>query len=816
VLVLLDLGSAIMSTEMAVEFLDPEVAGRVAVSSAPLVEGLVAAVVTAGTGASLEDVRTEAERGLAAKQDHLGAGAVPAADGGAADSADATARDDAPRSEDGLPANVQDSVLSAELRVDIPHGLHARPAARLVACVKNFSDAHVRLRNLDGAERFVDAGSLSAVATLNVRTGDRVEVHAAGDRAADVLQALTDLAATGFGDNPDPAEGENTSAQPHDPGPESSREADAAVAPVQAGSAGSGLDAAMGALTRPAAHINIQDYMASGERATEQDVLSRALRQARTQLASLVEATRADARMDTVASDIFEAHQALLDDSALLQPAQSAIDEGRSAAQAWRHAGEAVASQFEALDDEYQRERAQDVRSVTDRVLRTLIDLSRGVEAARQGDSLSVLSPDDGGEQDDQEPVIVVVSELDPGTAATLDAARLAGVLCTAGGATGHGVIIATARGLPVMTGVREVSRVADGVVVAFDLRRRQVLIDPTSAQRSDFEEMLQRRRAEQADDQARAREPGQTSDGHRVKVMANVTGTEEARRAVEMGAEGSGLVRTEVMFEAWTAMPTIEEQVRAFTSVAQAFDPAPITIRTWDIGADKPLPFWSQQPEQNPYLGVRGVRSFRQTPGPLGDQLSAVCQVAAAHPVSVMFPMVSTVEEVQWVLGQLDSVYAQRPGGRPAGLRVGIMIEVPAAAIRAAAMTQGLDFVSIGTNDLTQYVMAAERGNPGVDELFDTLDPAVLALIDSVCRNATDDVHVGVCGAAASDPATAALLVGLGVDDLSASPVAVPRVKSMLRKHTHKALRDVAAAALRLDQADQVRDLLATELAID
>ncbi len=233
------------------------------------------------------------------------------------------------------------------------------------------------------------------------------------------------------------------------------------------------------------------------------------------------------------------------------------------------------------------------------------------------------------------------------------------------------------------------------------------------------------------------------------------------------------------------------------------------MTIRTWDIGADKPLAFWKQEPEQNPFLGVRGVRSFGRDPAVLLDQLEAVCRVAGDHRVRVMFPMVATVEEVQWALDRLEEAASRVEGGAPKTLEVGIMIEVPAAALRAEAMSVLLDFVSIGTNDLTQYTLAAERGNAGVEHLFDPLDPAVLGLIHQVCRDVADGVSVGVCGGAASDPAAAALLVGLGVDDLSATPVAVPGVKALLRRHTVEDLRDLAQRALRCDSAREVRDLL-------
>ncbi|MGB3686544.1 MAG: dihydroxyacetone kinase phosphoryl donor subunit DhaM [Ornithinimicrobium sp.] len=856
VLVLVDLGSAIMSAEMAVEFLDPEAAGRVAISSAPLVEGLVAAVVTTAAGASLDGVRAEAERGLMAKQDHLGvgAGAVAAGPGDgddaqAWDSADAQASDSADARADGneenhgdvadsgaFPQTARGPVLSRELRVDIAHGLHARPAARLVGCVKRFGSAQVRLRNLDGVDRFVDASSLSAVATLNVREGHRIEVCATGEEAAEALDALAELADADFGDAPqraastsdtaDEAASPDADVAESGPGGDSGDAAGpaATATAVTAASVGSGLEAAIGPITRPASGASLEDYQSSGEVDIEHSRLSDALATALSELQTLTQATRSS--MGEESAQVFEAHQALLDDSALLQPAHAAIDSGDAAAEGWQHAGKSVAGQFEALDDEYQRERAHDVRSVTDRVLRLLVEASAGSDQetdpdhaergeAHTADGLSgeVQGADSTLAGVPGEALVLVVPELDPGTAATLDADHVAGILCTAGGATSHGVIIASTRGIPVMTGVTEVAEMTEGTTVAFDSRHGTLLIRPSPSQQTDFDQMLQDRSAQQSEDRAAATEPGRTSDGHPVAVLANVTSADQAYQAVELGAQGSGLVRTEALFESWDSIPTVAEQAGELVAMAKALDGRPMTIRTWDIGADKPLAFWRQASEQNPFLGVRGLRSFRADPEPLRDQLRAICQVAADHPVSVMFPMVSTVEEVNWALEQLGVVCQELPGGRPAGLRVGIMIEVPAAALRPGAMSAGLDFVSIGTNDLTQYVMAAERGNPGVDDLFDTMDPAVLALIHTVCEGVGEDVDVGVCGAAASDPLAAALLVGLGVHDLSATPVAVPRVKSVLRRNSLQALRNVASSALNCDRAEQVRHVLRTEL---
>jgi multiphosphoryl transfer protein len=770
VLVLLDLGSAVLSAEMALEFLDPEVGSRTRLSSAPLVEGLVAAVVTASGGADLDAVATEARQGLMAKADHVGD--APAAGAPAPDKA----------------AGVESRVDAQHLtvRLDIAHGLHARPAAQLVALVTRHPDAQVRLSDLTTGKGPVDAGSLSAVATLGAQEGHDIEFLASGAQASEVLAALAELAEVGFGDRSAAA-----------PSPDGTGE----VAPLEPAAGGVGptrrprrhglgqaLGAAIGPAIRRRAAPDLTAYCASGDPETEAARLRAALETARTDLEALQERTATEVGPDEAA--VFGAHLAMLGDRSLTDPVLRAVGTGRPAAAAWHDEADRVASMFVALSDPYQRDRAEDVRSVMHRVERALLGLP---------------------EEDPAASGILVVDELDPATAATLDTTLCLGVVTISGGATGHGVIVLRSRGVPVLTGAGAEADVETGTVLAFDERARRLVVDPDPPQQAEFEQLLADRAEARREHQAHAADPATTRDGHTVVVKANVTDPEEAADAVAQGAEGSGLVRTEVMFGAWTQAPTVEEQVQALTAIAVALDGRPMTVRSWDIGADKPLPYLHQQPEANPFLGVRGLRSFRDSPELLLDQLEAVCRVAHDHPVRLMFPMVATVEEVHWALEQLDVAAARAGGDRPAGLEVGIMVEVPAAALRGEAMSAQLDFVSVGTNDLTQYTLAAERGSAALAALTDPLDPTVLRLVRTLCAEVAEGVRVGVCGDAASDPAAALVLVGLGIDELSATVATVPEVKARLRESTLTGLRDLADRAVHCESAAEVRELLTT-----
>lgn len=719
VLVLLDLGSAVLSAEMALEFLDPDLQDRVLLTSAPLVEGLVAAVVLAATGAPLDAVATEARNGLVGKQEHIGDAAAPvktdAAEGGE----------------------------RIELPVSNPHGLHARPAAKLVALVRSF-DARVTLTNLTTGRGPVDAASLSMVATLDARQGNRLRAAADGPDATRALEALSDFAATGYGDLDDAGSGASGGATPAPRGQ------------------GSGLDVAIGPAIVPATEVDLTGY-AAGDPAAERTRSDEAVAEVAEHLRSVRDGSPDGA--------IFDAHLALLDDPEVTGPVGKAIADGAPAPQAWTGTLDAIAARFEALEDPYQRARAQDVRAVRRRVLAALAGEPQDLDRAAG---------------------VLVVPEIDPATAATVDTERVTGIATRYGGATGHGVIVAKSRGIPIVTDIGDVP-VVPGRLVAFDARTRRFVADPDEAAGREFRELAEQRAAERRTAIEQAAAPAETRDGHRIAVHANVGSVADATAAAGFGAEGSGLVRTEVLFGDRATAPTVEEQAATFVAIGNALQ-GPITVRTWDAGGDKPLPFLPQPAEPNPFLGVRGLRVFRDRPELLRDQLEAVCRAAQETEVRVMFPMVATSEELAWAR---ELIRCELP--------VGIMVEVPAAALRIDRLAAGLDFVSIGTNDLTQYTLAADRGNAAVAGLADALDPAVLTLI----RRVTDVVDdVAVCGDLAGDPDAAVLLAGLGVTELSAVGPQVPLVKARLRETTLTAARALADQALTEASAAEVRAL--------
>jgi phosphocarrier protein FPr len=750
----MDLGSALMSAEFAVELLeDPP--GRVLLSEAPLVEGAVAAAAAASGGASLEEVAAEARGALAMKSSQLGVdGPEPAAETESAPAADAEA---------SIP--VRNSI-----------GLHARPAARFVETVRGF-DADVFVVK-DGGGSPVRATSLTNVVALGARFGDALQVSASGPQAHDVIAALQALADEGFGD------GVAAQAPPTRPVP--SRPPTVTAVPAAPDGVLTGVAASAGIAVGPAHHLRgafaPPPDRPVDDRETERlheaiDAAKRAIEQDRDTVA--VRAGKAEAA-------IFDAHLMLLEDAALLEPARGSIEAGTTAERAWYDAAQEVAARYRALDEPLLQERAADV-----------LDVGRRVVGALTGE------PDHGPSEG-----IVIAGELTPADAAALDPARVAGIATAHGTATAHAAILARALGLPAVVGLGEsVLAIEGGTAVLLDGDAGTIEVDPPGDVLRDAAERRQRAAQRTARARERAHEPGATKDGTRIEVFANLGSAAEAAKAVELGAEGVGLLRTEFLFLDRAELPDEDEQADTLREIATALDGRPLVVRTLDAGADKPLPALPMPPETNPFLGVRGIRLTLERRDVLSTQLRAILRVAADHPVKVMLPMVATLSEIEAARDALAE--ARNDTGIDAPLELGIMVEVPAAALTATSLAEHVDFFSLGTNDLTQYTMAAERGDERLASLLTGPQPAVLRLVEATVTGAQAHGRwVGVCGELAGDPPTAVLLAGLGVTELSMAPALVPEVKEALRGVELAQAQAAARQALDADGAAAARAL--------
>ena len=790
VLVLMDLGSAVLSAEMALDLLPEERRGRVLLTEAPLVEGAVAAAVAAGLGDPLEMVAEEARGALAAKAAHL----------------TAPATDAAPSGEPPCEAEPATATQGPTLQIIVKNklGLHMRPAAVLVRTAAGFA-ADVAITNVTSGKGPVSAHSLNAVATLGVRHGDEILLRASGPQAEEALAAIGRLADDDWGDPHDARSPGDEGAPARRPRP---AEADAAQAPPPAsGSVLQGLPASPGvaigkARRLRAAPVEVPDGL-SPDREADWAALERALaatgddiRRARDSVA---------ARAGGSEAAIFDAHLLFLEDEALLGPTRDGVmRDGKNAAQAWADTVAAAAASWEALDDQYLRTRAADLRSVGDQVLRRLVTAPSG---GAPGGGLRAASLDPGAAG------IVVAPDLTPAEAAGLDPAHVVGVACAFGGPTSHGAILARSLGIAAVVGAgRALLGVAEGRMLALDGEAGTVTVDPPAAAVQALENRRERRAREEAEAQSKARGPAVTRDGMFVRVEANVAGLGDVGAAVAAGADGVGLLRTELLFLEADHLPTEDEQERAYRAVAEGLGGRPLTLRTLDVGADKQLPYLPLQREQNPNLGLRGIRLGLSHTEVLFGQLRAALRVAADHPVRVMFPMVATVDEVRRAREVLDEARASLiAGGTPVPERidVGIMVEVPAAALMVEAFVPHVDFFSLGTNDLAQYVLAADRGNAAVAALADALHPAVLRLIDRVARAAAEGGRsVAVCGEMAGDPLAIPVVLGLGIAELSMAAARIPLAKQAVRATDLSAARQLAGEALAAESAADVRRL--------
>jgi phosphoenolpyruvate-protein phosphotransferase len=499
-------------------------------------------------------------------------------------------------------------------------------------------------------------------------------------------------------------------------------------------------------------------------------------------------------------ADIFLAHADFAGDPEVLDRVRAATGEGASAEAAVTQAFDSFRALLAASADEYLAGRATDIDDVRDQVL----DVLAGRDVAPVPLERSV----------------VVAGELTPSQTARLPADLIAAVVCESGSPTSHAAILSRALGIPAVVGVAGVlAAVDDGILIAVDGREGAVRIAPDEAEQAAIlariEEDLRRREHLTA----LRDEPGRTADGQHIELAANVGGSGDLVAATEHGAEGSGLVRTEFLFQEAQDEPSIDEQVAFYREVLAAFPGQRVVFRTMDVGADKPLPFVTRDPEENPALGVRGLRLGLLRPDLLTNQLRALLRARDADDtgqgrLAIMFPLVSTSDEVRRARAALDEAAAAEQTTLD-GVEVGIMVEVPSAALAAHRIAPLVDFFSVGTNDLLQYLFAADRLVAELAGLPDAADPDVLRLLGEVIAAAHDHgAWVGVCGEAAADLVVAAALVGLGADELSMTPTAIPEVKDTLRRLDREALAKLSAAAVSADSATDVRTLVGRAIA--
>ncbi|MFD2113677.1 phosphoenolpyruvate--protein phosphotransferase [Thiorhodococcus fuscus] len=657
-----------------------------------------------------------------------------------------------------------------DIRIDSPHGLHARPATALVDIAKGF-DATIRVRHGDRAG---DAKSLIALLNLGIGSGATIRVMAEGPDADAALAALREAIEAGLEDEED-APAADSERQQID----------------WEGRSIAGVAASPGLAAGPVWQYQRGKIVVAAtarDPSAELTRLERAIEGAKRELAELYEEVKS--RYGAGKAAIFRAHAEFLEDQGVIEAARTRIrDESRSAGYAWEQSYGQQAKELAAQKDALLAARAVDLRDVGRRVLRLL--------AERIEDDPKL--PDT--------PVILVADDLSPSDTAKLDPALALGICTASGGPTSHTAIIARSLGIPALVGAGDsVLDIADGTDIVLDGNSGTLVLTPTDADRATAER-VQADMADQREEERRAcYQPAIMTDGARVEVVANIAAPEEAARAVEAGGEGVGLLRTEFLFLGRDQAPTEEEQTDAYTTMVEALNGLPIIIRTLDIGGDKSVPYLSMPVEENPFLGERGIRLCLNRPELFRTQLRAIFRASGKGPIRIMFPMISTLKELKRAKALTEEV-RQEVGADP--VEIGIMIEVPSAVMMAEELAAEADFFSVGSNDLTQYCLAIDRMHPMLSRQADGLHPAVLRMIDQTVKAAEKaGKWVGVCGGIAGDPRGVVILTGLGVKELSVSIPSIAAVKAQIRGLSMEQARDLAKRALACPSAAAVRRL--------
>jgi multiphosphoryl transfer protein len=657
------------------------------------------------------------------------------------------------------------------VRVEHEHGIHARPAALIanqakkLACEVEMS-AHGKTAN---------ARSAVALMSLGIRVHDEVAIRATGTQAAHAVAEIKKLIL-------------RLDAHPHQDSSQGKVKSTTQISRSSDPTRVRGVVASRGLATGRAfylRHAEIAVTEAGVGVAHESAELERARDEVRSRLQQLAAASEVTAR------EIINAHLEFVDDWELVAAARRAIAHGKSSAYAWRRAVRDSADALKALGDARMTERVDD-----------LLDLEHQVLVALLGQAPAA-------QLDIPDRAIVIAEDLKPSQFVSLDKHRLAGICLAAGGPTSHVAILAAAIGVPMIVAAGpSVLDIDDEAQLILDAEQGVLRIGPDEQELAAAEKALAVRRQRLAFQRSAAQLDCHTADGKRIEVFANLGSLSDATFAMAQGAEGCGLLRTEFLFLERESAPDEREQTERYQEIATALASRPLIIRTMDIGGDKPIPYLPLPAEENPALGLRGVRTSLWRPDLLRTQLRAILNVKPFGQARILLPMITDVEEIRAVRGLIEEI--RRELGRTATVSVGVMIETPASAVLADQIAGEVDFLSIGTNDLTQYTLAMDRGHADLAARIDGLHPAVLRLIALTCDAASRHQKlVAVCGGLASDPAAVPVLLGLGVGEISVVPSMIPQLKQLISTLSVDQCQSIAKRAVSLESAEAVRALL-------
>jgi phosphocarrier protein FPr len=668
-----------------------------------------------------------------------------------------------------------------------PNGLHARPASVLVNSAKRFS-CSIRI---SGGNRDTNAKSVVGILGLAIKQHDSIIITAEGDDAANAISYLVPLIQAGLGENLHAAPGGSRGSESACPAPQNQAADDPDL--ITGTPASPGLAAgSVFQLRDSTIRVKREGLGAENEKKSLRDAISASIKE----LDEIEKSMRL--RADTGKAAIFAAHKELLEDPELIELTMEGIERGESAAFAWRGAFTAQAEALGKLSNELLAARAGDIRDIGARVLSFLTG------SERRG----LNTPENS---------ILVARDLTPSDTASLNTSGAIGFCITGGSATSHASILARAAGIPAVVAIKEsVLDLPDGTPVILDGERGVLKLNPSLAEVAEVRAKQREAELVRREELAAAAAPAVTMDGVRIKVVGNISGVSEAAEIPSLGGDGVGLLRSEFLFLQRADAPSENEQSEVYAAISNALGAErDLIVRTLDVGGDKPLAYMPLPKEENPFLGLRGIRLNMLGTDIFTSQVRAILRAAPSTKLGIMFPMVATAEEFRVAR---DITLREREAlGVKSEVRIGIMVEVPSAALMADLLAPEVDFFSIGTNDLTQYTLAMDRGHPKLAKMADALHPAVLRLISFTVKSAHKaGKWVGVCGGIASDVKAVPILLGLGVDELSVSIKSIPSIKAAVRRLNMDRCASMAHDALEMRSAGEVRSFLAKNAAYE
>lgn len=765
-----DLGSAILSAEMAIEFLSETQQNNVKLSDSPLVEGVISAVIQAAVGGNLAQVLKEAQATLTAKSNAIKMTKF---------SDDLTIN--YPKLSEGSPQEILITIANSM-------GLHARPAAKLVETANQFT-SDIKLRNVTTNSKSADAKSISQVMTLGVRYNHQITFTATGVDATEALNALEALSLINFGDSLEQNREQNQPQPIFKTGEFSSDYQGVSVSP----------GIAIAPIYQYQSNIIEVPEEYTENPQIEWSKLQTAIATAKQKIKEIRQETFL--QVGETHASIFDAHLLCLQDPTILEQVNQLIfTQKLTAYSAWNKIILTIVQEYKNLSDSYLQNRAQDWEDVGNRVGQLLTkNLVK-----------SLVLPTN---------VILVAEDLNPSQVAQLDMSKVVGLCLIKGNKTSHAAILAQALALPTIIGLNaNLLTLKNDTLIGMDGETGEIWLQPNADKIQELERKKAQEQAAFELLQLSSQQSAITTDGKHISVLANISGLADAKIAQQNGAEGIGLFRTEFLYLDREQEPNEDEQMAIYQAIAQMISPHPLIIRLLDIGGDKPLSFTSSlshnlNPESNPFLGVRGIRLLLQHPDLLKKQLRAILRASLGQNIKILLPMISSLNEVRKfkeIMSTVKTDLAENNIPFLDKIELGIMIEVPSAVAIADKLAKEVDFFSIGTNDLTQYIMASDRTNPQVSALSDAFEPAVLRMIQQTIMAAHNaNILVTVCGELASSPLATAILLGLGVDELSLTPPAIPVIKSTITQLNFSETQAIASFVLKLDTAADVKKYL-------